>query len=117
MPDVPNAPDATATDVMTMTPDAGPFPPDPCIAAGSCPLGQWVNVAPAGLGSGFVLPYGPGAIVRDPSRPMDLYIGAGPIGLWKSSDYGNTWVQINAMSWSSPIGVPIAIAGTSPATL
>ena len=60
--------------------------------------------------------FGPGAVVGDPSRPSDLYVGAGNVGLWKSSDYGSTWTQINTAIPGSPIGAPIAVAGTTPAT-
>jgi hypothetical protein len=101
--------------------DAGPLPPDPCVEAGTCPPGQWVNVTPAGMDPSVLAPstnaFGPGAVVGDPSRPSDLYVGAGNVGLWKSSDYGSTWTQINTAIPGSPIGAPIAVAGTTPATL
>jgi hypothetical protein len=61
--------------------------------------------------------FGPGAIVGDPARPSDLYVGAGNDGVWKSTDYGNTWTRINSTIPGSPIGSPIAVAGTTPATL
>jgi hypothetical protein len=61
--------------------------------------------------------FGPGAIARDPAHPSDLYIGAGSDGVWKSSDYGNSWTRIYKMIPGSPIGAPIAVAGTTPATL
>ncbi|MEO7113325.1 MAG: hypothetical protein ABI183_22995 [Polyangiaceae bacterium] len=59
--------------------------------------------------------FGPGALVGDPARPSDMYIGAGNDGTWKSTDYGNTWNRINSDTPGSPIGVPIAVAGTEPA--
>jgi hypothetical protein len=37
--------------------------------------------------------------------------------VWKSSDYGLTWAQINSTIGYSPIGTPIAVAGTTPATI
>lgn len=96
-----------------------PLPPDPCVAAGTCPPGQWTNVTPKEMSPSVLAPtanaYGPGAIVLDPARPSDMYIGAGADGLWKSTDYGSTWTKINADIPGSPIGVPIAVAGTSPA--
>ena len=101
--------------------DAGPLPPDPCVEAGTCPPGQWVNVTPAGMNPAVLAPasgaFGPGAVVGDPARPSDLYVGAGNAGLWRSTDYGSTWSQINRTIPGSPIGAPIAVAGTTPATI
>jgi hypothetical protein len=130
------APDAAATadagydgphDGATVPgPDAGgdgsgkPVPleagPDPCVEAGTCPPGTWVDVTPAGVnpadlgdGGGF----GPGSIVVDPVRPSDLYVA--PIdGVWKSTDYGSSWTHINTTLGYAPIGLPMAIAGTMP---
>ena len=90
--------------------------PDPCVEAGTCPPGTWVDVTPAGVnpadlgdGGGF----GPGSIVVDPVRPSDLYVA--PIdGVWKSTDYGNSWTHINTTLGYAPIGLPMAIAGTMP---
>src|ERR1700722_6007791 len=91
--------------------------PDPCVEAGTCPPGVWINVTPGGIpaadlgdGGGF----GPGSIVVDPVRPSDLYVA--PIdGVWKSSDYGNSWTHINTTLAYAPIGLPMAVAGTMPA--
>jgi hypothetical protein len=98
-----------------------PLPPDPCIAAGTCPAGMWVNVTPSDMSPTVLAPamgaFGPGAIVADPTHPTDLYIGAGNDGVWKSTDYGSTWMHINTDIPGSPIGVPIAVAGTTPATV
>ncbi|HEY1697257.1 MAG TPA: hypothetical protein VGG39_34085 [Polyangiaceae bacterium] len=101
--------------------DAGkPVPeeagPDPCIEAGTCPPGSWIDVTPAGVnpadlgdGGGF----GPGSVVVDPVRPSDLYVA--PIdGVWKSTDYGTTWSHVNTTLGYAPIGLPMAIAGTQP---
>src|ERR1700722_6304219 len=30
-------------------PDTGPLPPDPCVEAGTCPPGEWVNVTPTSM--------------------------------------------------------------------
>jgi hypothetical protein len=95
--------------------------PDPCIAAGTCPPGVWTNVTPQTMDPKVLSPtanaFGPGAIVGDPARPSDLYIGGGADGVWKSADYGNTWTKINSQIPGGPIGSPIAVAGTTPATL
>ena len=65
--------------------DVGPLPPDPCIAAGTCPPGVWINVTPAGM-AGVLRPnadeYGPGSIAGDPARPSDIYVGGSSAGLW-----------------------------------
>src|SRR6266436_6155163 len=39
---------STKLDAGSMT-DAARLPPDPCIASGTCPLGVWTNVTPAGM--------------------------------------------------------------------
>jgi hypothetical protein len=100
--------------------------PDACIEAGTCPLGQWIDVTPSDLNPKVLSPptpaadndaFGPGAVVGDPARPTDLYIAEGGAGLWKSTDYGSHWTEINSSIGYSPIGVPIAVAGTSPATI
>ena len=101
--------------------DLAPLPPDPCVAAATCPPGVWTNVTPAGMVAADLRPaknaFGPGSIVGDPARPGDLYVGGSRSGLWKSTDYGNTWAQINTQIPDVPRGVVIAVAGTTPATL
>jgi hypothetical protein len=101
--------------------DAGPLPPDPCVAAGSCPAGVWVNVTPADLSPAVLRPtanaFGPGTIVGDPARPSDLYVGGSGAGLWKSNDYGNSWAEINDTLPDVPRGAVIAVAGTTPPTI
>src|ERR1700688_2401907 len=91
--------------------DTGPLPPDPCIDAGTCPFGVWVNVPPSTMSASVLSPtanaFGPGAIVADPSHVSDLYIGAGNDGVWKSTDYGTTWTRITTTIPGSPIGGPI----------
>jgi hypothetical protein len=99
---------------------------DPCIEAGTCPVGQWIDVTPSDMNPKVLSPptspsantaFGPGAVVGDPSRPTDLYIAEGGAGLWKSTDYGSHWTNINPSIGYSPIGIPIAVAGTTPATI
>jgi hypothetical protein len=101
--------------------DGGPLPPDPCVAAATCPPGVWVNVTPPDMPASVLRPtanvFGPGSIVGDPARPNDLYVGGSSAGLWKSSDYGNTWTRINDTLPDVPRGVVIAVAGTTPATI
>jgi hypothetical protein len=101
--------------------DAGPLPPDPCVAAGTCPPGVWINVTPSDMPAAVLRPtaniFGPGSIVGDPARPSDLYVGGSSAGLWKSSDYGFTWTQINDTLPDVPRGTVIAVAGTTPATI
>jgi hypothetical protein len=107
--------------------EAGPAPmADPCIEAGTCPVGEWIDVTPSDMNPKVLSPptspsdnsaFGPGAVVGDPSRPTDLYIAEGGAGLWKSTDYGSHWTNINPSIGYSPIGIPIAVAGTTPATI
>ncbi len=87
---------------------------DPCVASGSCPPGQWVNVTPPDM---MIPQFGPGPIVVDPKRPSDLYLGGGGDGIWKSTDYGNSWSVINSTIGYVPMGLIIAVAGTTPATV
>lgn len=91
-----------------------PLPPDPCIAANTCPPGEWINVTPPELAA---LDFGAGPIVVDPGHPSDLYMGGGGDGIWKSTDYGNTWSKINDTIGYVPMGLIIAVAGTEPATV
>ena len=101
--------------------DSGPLPPDPCVEAGTCPPGVWVNVTPAAMPASVLRPtaniFGPGSIVGDPARPSDMYVGGSSAGLWKSSDYGYTWTLLNSTLPDVPRGVTIAVAGTTPPTV
>lgn len=110
---------AVARDLATAT-DAARVP-DPCIAAGTCPPGVWTDVTPAAMSPQVLAPtanaFGPGSIAADPARPSDLYVGGGADGIWRSSDYGNTWTKIDGTIPGGPIGAPFAVAGTTPATL
>ena len=71
------------------------MPPDLCVAAGTCPLATWVDVTPTGInldqaqfgGDNF----GVLDIVVDPARLNDIYAFTCHQGVWKSTDYGQTW--------------------------
>jgi len=101
--------------------DVGPLPPDPCVAAGTCPPGVWVNVTPPDMPANVLRPtanvFGPGSIAGDPARPSDIYVGGSSAGLWKSSDYGNTWALINDTLPDVPRSAVIAVTSTTPATI
>jgi hypothetical protein len=92
----------------------GPLPADPCTAQASCPAGEWINVTPPDL---QYPEFGPGPVVKNPGKPSDLYMGGGGDGLWKSSDYGNTWSKINDSIGYIPMGLVVAVAPTEPATI
>jgi hypothetical protein len=94
--------------------DGPPLDPDPCVAAGTCPLGEWIQVTPPDLGD---VEFGPGPVVVDPGQPSDLFMAGGGDGVWKSEDYGNTWSRINSEIGYVPMGLIIAVAGTDPATV
>ena len=94
--------------------DAAPPPVDPCIAANTCPAGTWVNVAPA---DAMKLDFGTGPMVGDPSRPSDLYMGGGGEGVWKSTDYGNTWKKINSSVGYVPMGYVMTVLPGTPPTV
>ncbi len=102
------------------TTDGASWAADPCIEAGTCPIGTWINVTPPSMPASCLSPttnaFGPGSVVADPARPSDLYVGPNA-GLWKSTDYGFTWTLINNTLQDAPRGVIIAVAGTTPATV
>jgi photosystem II stability/assembly factor-like uncharacterized protein len=74
--------------------DGGKPPLNPCVAAGTCAPGEWIDVTPDGvdladqLGCGN---YGAQTMQRDPARAGDLYTLFMCQGIWKSTDYGETW--------------------------
>ena len=108
-----DAADAAALDSGMATPDgsrmdAGPPPPDPCIEAGTCPPGTWINVTPPAIDLVSSLDcgnYGTKTVQVDPLRPSDVYTLFFCQGLWKSTDYGATWTgPINTGMNGSTVG-------------
>jgi hypothetical protein len=102
------APDAASGD------ERNPPPPDPCVEAGTCPLGVWIDVTPPGLSldqSQFQGDnYGVQDIVTDPGRPNVFYAFTCHQGVWTSADYGQTWTGPiddgslpNGKEWSAAI--------------
>jgi hypothetical protein len=116
--EIPDGPPPAAT--AAAPPDAGgpdaggSLPPDPCVAAGTCPPDTWVNVTPMGI---TIPASGLRSVVPDPARPTDLYLGSGEAGIWKSVDYGNTWTMIHKGFGYVPQGLCIAVLPTRPATI
>jgi len=91
---------ATVTDGDATYQKPPPPPPDPCIEAGTCPPGQWVNVTPqtVNLGGDFGCGgcnYGVQDIKVDPVYPNVLFAFICYQGVWKSTDYGLTWKHVS----------------------
>src|SRR5690349_13082268 len=67
----------------------------PCVAAGSCPTGTWVDISPAGVTYAYVplSNYGFNSIAGAmPDQPLTLYVGTNADqGLWKTTDGGESW--------------------------
>jgi hypothetical protein len=88
--------------------EVGPPPPDPCLTNGGCPTGQWINVTPAAVDlttMGTCGNYGTETVQTDPTRPQDLYTLFMCQGIWKSSNYGQTWTgPINTGANGSTVG-------------
>jgi hypothetical protein len=70
--------------------------------AGPTVLGQpgvWENVTPAGINlnpSAFGNDnFGVNDVIADPARPSDFYAFTCHQGVWKSTNYGETWTKIN----------------------
>ena len=60
-------------------------------------VGVWQNVTPAGLDMSPSLSdnFGAQDVLADPVRPSDLYAFVCHQGVWKSTDYGETWAKVN----------------------
>jgi hypothetical protein len=99
-------------------------PPATCIADASCPPGQWIDVTPPSvdLVNGTCGNFGPGTVQVDPRRPQDLYVSFSCQGVWKSTDYGQTWKgPINTGTHGADVGtcaggiaIPPGDAGAPP---
>jgi len=88
------APSETSTASDTAPKDTAPPPPDPCVEAGNCTPGVWVNVTPTNVNLTDDLDcgnYGVDSVQVDPTTPSDLYAQFNCQGIWKSTDYGQTW--------------------------
>ena len=88
--------------------------------------GAWVNVTPSNVNLTSTLScgnYGTETVQADPNRPSDLYAQFHCQGIWKSVDYGKTWVgPINTGSNGATVtdcagGIRLAPNGTSTPTL
>ncbi len=68
-------------------------PDDPCKTDGGCPVGVWIDVTPSkiDLKAGACGNYGTKTVQVDPARPQDVYTTFHCQGIWKSTDYGQTW--------------------------
>jgi hypothetical protein len=81
--------------------------PDPCMLDGGCSPGTWVDVTPSqvNLTTGSCGNYGVESVQVDPARPQDLYSLVMCGGIWKSTNYGQTWSgQINTGTNGAAIG-------------
>jgi hypothetical protein len=96
-------------------------PPDPCAGEAGCPAGVWINATPAAvdLVNGDCGNYGTKTVQVDPVHPQDVYTLFFCQGVWKSTDYGQTFTgPINtgmngAMFGDCAGGITIAPASTA----
>jgi hypothetical protein len=99
---------------------------DPCIESGNCPDGEWI---PLTLPN-WTLVEGEEniqTIVVDPVRPNDFYAFANSevdvLGIWVSTDYGDSWTQRNQTQafvgapWGAAIDPNPARDANTPPTL
>jgi hypothetical protein len=81
--------------VLTRTPPEGgpPAASSACADAGACVQGVWANVTPAGvdLTDGGCGDYGTQTVQVDPAHANTLYAQFDCQGVWKSTDFGQTW--------------------------
>jgi len=85
--------DATPSDA-TLRREAGPPPADPCVDAGTCPPGVWIDVTPSNVDLVDALDcsnFGTQSVQADPLMPGVFYAQFMCQGIWKSTDYGLTW--------------------------
>ncbi|HLZ29829.1 MAG TPA: sialidase family protein [Chloroflexota bacterium] len=86
--DAPAQADVSApTSMVMLTPRLSAGAPSP-------QTGKWVNVTPATANLSDPLDcsnFGASNVVADPARPSDLYAHFDCQGIWKSTDFGQTW--------------------------
>jgi hypothetical protein len=63
-------------------------------------VGDWEKITPAGADPSSYNGYGVSSLAVDPQNAGTVYIGnspndSKPIGIWKSSDCGATWIHVN----------------------
>lgn len=78
--------------------------------------GTWVNVTPSTVNSA-TCGFGTHSVVVDPGRPSDFYAGFDCSLLYKSTDYGQTWTQVNTGANAQMAGSYLAIAPGTPPVL
>jgi len=69
-------------------------PDDPCALAGGCAPGKWVDVTPPNVDLTDHLScdnFGTETVQVDPAHPEQLYALFSCQGIWRSTDYGQTW--------------------------
>jgi hypothetical protein len=67
---------------------------NPCVSAGNCPPGVWVNVTPSGVDLENALDcsnYGTQSLQADSANPGHFYTLFMCQGIWRTTDYGQTW--------------------------
>ena len=125
------SPPASGAPAPAPAPGPSPAPapsPDPAPTSGEAPTasednpapaqssgveGRWENVTPASVSLDPQTPgggdnYGVQDLLADPMRPQDLYAFICYQGVWRSTDYGLTWTQVNrGEGWGKPWGAAI----------
>jgi hypothetical protein len=77
-------------------------------------VGVWENITPKGISLDPQNPsggdnFGIQDVLADPARPTDLYAFVCYQGVWRSQDYGDTWIQVNdGKDWGKPWGTAIS---------